>query len=135
MAAMPPPDTALLRWAVRRAAPGADITEVRGMRDGGSPWLVRLSRNGEPRDIVMRVGDRRDPAPLATEVAALQLAAGHDIPVPRLLAAELDGDPPVVLTELVAGSSAIPPQRPPERLRTLGATAAAFLRAAIDRFD
>jgi aminoglycoside phosphotransferase (APT) family kinase protein len=132
MAAMPSLDSALLRWAVRIAAPGADVTEVRGLRDGGSPWLVRLSRRGEQRTVVLRVGNTQDPSPLRTEVAALQLAARHDIPAPRLLAAELDGAPPVVLTELLAGSSAIPPGRPTARLRTLAGAAAALHALALD---
>ncbi|MDP9207329.1 MAG: phosphotransferase, partial [Actinomycetota bacterium] len=119
---MPSLDPALLQWAVRGAAPGADVTEVRGLRDGGSPWLVRLRRGGMERSVVLRVGT--DPAPLRTEVAALQLAAVHDLPAPRLLAAELDGALPVVLVEQLPGSSAIPPARPSARLRTLGRTAA-----------
>ena len=119
---MPSLDPALLQWAVRGAAPGADVTEVRGLRDGGSPWLVRLSRGGMERSVVLRVGT--DPSPLRTEVAALQLAAEHHLPAPRLLAAELDGALPVVLVEQLPGSSAIPPDRPSARLRTLGRTAA-----------
>ena len=71
---------------------------------------------------MLRVGT--DPAPLRTEVAALQLAAEHHLPAPRLLAAELDGALPVVLVEQLPGSSAIPPDRPSARLRTLGRTAA-----------
>jgi hypothetical protein len=39
---MPSLDPGLLEWAVRAAAPGAEVAEVRGLRDGGSPWLVRL---------------------------------------------------------------------------------------------
>ena len=121
---MPAPDPAALRWAVNAAAPGADVTEVRGLRDGGSPWLVRLSRHGTERSVVLRAGTSQDPAALATEVAAVQLAAGHDLPAPRLLAADLDGDPPLVLVEQLPGSSRIPPGRPSARLRTLGRTAA-----------
>ncbi len=129
---MPSLDSALLGWAVRVAAPGADVTEVRGLRDGGSPWLVRLSRRGEPRTVVLRVGSGQDPSALRTEVAALQLAAKHDIPAPRLLAAELAGDSPAVLVELLAGSSAIPSDRPTARLRTLGRTAAALHAVAVE---
>jgi len=121
---MPSPDPAALRWAVNAATPGADVTEVRGLRDGGSPWLVRLSRHGQDRGVVLRAGTGQDPAALATEVAALQLAAGHHIPAPRLLAADLDGDSPLVLVEQLPGSSRIPPGRPSARLRTLGRTAA-----------
>jgi aminoglycoside phosphotransferase (APT) family kinase protein len=117
-------DPVLLQWVVRTAAPGADVTEVRGLRDGGSPWLVRLTRHGKARNVVLRVGSGRDPAALVTEVAALQLAAAHGIPAPRLLAADLDHDPPLVLVEQLPGSSAIPVDRPTERLRVLGHTAA-----------
>jgi aminoglycoside phosphotransferase (APT) family kinase protein len=120
---MPSLDPALLRWAVQAAAPGGDVVGVRGLRDGGSPWLLRLERGGTPRGVVLRVGDEDDHAPLRTEVAALRLAAEHGIPAPRLLAAELVGDRPVVLVEQLAGSSQIPPGRPPARLRTLGRVA------------
>ncbi len=104
MVGMPSLDDARPRWAVAAAAPGADVVEVRGLRDGGSPWLLRLSLDGRERGVVLRVG--RDPAPLRTEVAALRLAERHGIPAPRLVAADLDADPPVVLTEQLAGSSA-----------------------------
>ena len=125
---MPSLDPGLLEWAVRAAAPGAEVAEVRGLRDGGSPWLVRLGRGGGGRGVVLRVGGDRDRSALGTEVAALRLAAEHRLPAPRLLATELDGDPPVVLVERLEGSSAIPPDRPPARLRTLGRAAAALRR-------
>ena len=125
---MPTLAPGLLEWAVRAAAPGAEVAEVRGLRDGGSPWLVRLGRHG---GVVLRVGAAGEPAPLRTEVAALRLAAGHGLPAPRLLAADLAGDPPVVLTDLLAGSSAIPAQRPPGRLRALGRAAAALHAVAV----
>jgi aminoglycoside phosphotransferase (APT) family kinase protein len=124
-------DPGLLEWAVRAAAPGAEVAEVRGLRDGGSPWLVRLGRRGGRRSVVLRVGSGQDPSPLRTEVAALRLAAEHHIPAPRLLAAELDGDPPLVLVERLEGSSAIPAERPPARLRTLGRTAARLHAVAL----
>jgi aminoglycoside phosphotransferase (APT) family kinase protein len=123
---MPPLDPALLRWTVATAAPGAEVAEVRGLRDGGSPWLVRLGRGGRWHGVVLRVGTGDDRAALRTEVAALRLAAEHGVPAPRLLAAEVDGDRPVVLVEQVPGSSAIPAERPPVRLRALGRAAAAL---------
>src|SRR5262245_12226152 len=95
-------DERLLDWAVAAAAPGAEVTEVRGLRDGGSPWLLRLSLDGGERGVVLRAG--RDPAPLRTEVAALRLAEQMGLPAPRLVAADLDGDPPVALAERLAGS-------------------------------
>jgi aminoglycoside phosphotransferase (APT) family kinase protein len=121
---MPSVDDARLRWAVAAAAPGADVIEVRGLRDGGSPWLLRLSLDGHERGVVLRVG--QDSGPLRTEVAALRLAERHGVPAPRLIAADLDTDPPVVLTEQLAGSSTIPTKLPEMRLRTLGAAAAAL---------
>jgi aminoglycoside phosphotransferase (APT) family kinase protein len=121
---MASPDAGLLGWAVRVAAPGAEVVEVRGLRDGGAPWRLRLRRGGADRAVVLRVG--AEPAPLATEAAALELAAGHGIPAPRLLAAGLDRDPPVVLVEAVEGASTIPAERPPARLRALGRAAAAL---------
>ena len=128
---MPSLDPVLLRWVVRTAAPGADVAEVRGLRDGGSPWLVRLTRHGKARNVVLRVGSGRDPA-LVTEVAALQLAAEHGIPAPCLLTADLDHNPPLVLVEQLPGSSAIPPDRPSERLRVLGRTAALLHAVELD---
>jgi aminoglycoside phosphotransferase (APT) family kinase protein len=129
---MPSLDPGLLEWAVRAAAPGAEVAQVRGLRDGGSPWLVRLGRGGGGRGVVLRVGAAQDRSALGTEVAALRLAAEHRLPAPRLLAAELDGDPPVVLVEQLEGSSAIPADRPPARLRTLGRAAAALHAVALD---
>jgi aminoglycoside phosphotransferase (APT) family kinase protein len=124
---MPSPDPDLLRWAVQEA----EVAEVRGLRDGGSPWLLRLGRGGRTRDVVLRVGDAGDLAGLRTEVAALTLAADHGLPAPRLLAAELAGERPAVLVEQLAGSSAIPPERPPARLRALGRAAAALHRVEL----
>jgi aminoglycoside phosphotransferase (APT) family kinase protein len=132
MPATPSLDRGSLEWAVRVAAPGADVAEVRGLRDGGSPWLVRLSRQGRERNVVLRVGSGRDRSPLHTEVAALRLAAEHALPAPRLLAAELGDDPPLVLVEQVPGSSAIPPVRPSARLRTLGRIAAALHAVTVE---
>ena len=113
------------------AAPGAEVAEVRGLRDGGSPWLLRLDRRGTGRGVVLRVGGDGDQGALRTEVAALRLAAEHGLPAPRLLAAEVVAGRPVVLVEQVPGSSAIPTRRPAARLRTLGRTAAALHAVAL----
>jgi hypothetical protein len=76
--------------------------------------------------VVLRVGGDGDQAAMRTEVAALLLAAEHGLPAPRLLAAEVVAGRPVVLVEQVPGNSAIPLERPPDRLRALGRTAAAL---------
>jgi aminoglycoside phosphotransferase (APT) family kinase protein len=128
---MPSPDPDLLRWAVQATAPGAEVAEVRGLRDGGSPWLLRLGRGGRTRDVVLRVGDAGDLPGLRTEVAALTLAGDHGLPAPRLLAAELAGERPAVLVARLDGSSAIPVERPPARLRALGRAAASLHTVAL----
>jgi hypothetical protein len=70
------PDEAMLRWAVDAAKPGASVREVRGLRHGGSPWLVSLTAP-QPVDVVLRLGTESNLAGFATEVAALQLASSH----------------------------------------------------------
>jgi hypothetical protein len=99
---------ALVRWVVEVVDEGATVTEVRGLRDGSSPWLLRLAHGDEERRVVLRVGDRCDPSPLRTEQTGLSVAGAHGVPVPRLLSVGMDHDPPLVLTEAARGSSAIP---------------------------
>jgi Ser/Thr protein kinase RdoA (MazF antagonist) len=117
-------DAALRRWAVDAVAPGADVTEVRGLRDGGSPWLVRYVHDGGSGAVVVRVARVDDVAMLQTEVAALAVAAEHGLPAPRVLASDLTGGNPALVIELLPGGSRIPLEPPVARLRTLGAAAA-----------
>jgi len=110
-----------LGWAARVIG-YPDLAVVRGLREGGAPWLLRAG----DRELVLRVGEPADAASFATEVAALRLAARTGIPVPRLLGHD-DGTGagiPLVLTECVPGSSQIPREPEPPRLRALGAVAA-----------
>jgi Ser/Thr protein kinase RdoA (MazF antagonist) len=129
-------DNSLLAWAVEVAAPGAAVTEVRGLRDGGTPWLVRFGAGSGGSAVVVRVGTPDERPMFATEMAALSLVARHGLPGPRLLAARPAADVPAadvpaadvpaLIIELLPGSSAIPPQRSVARLRRLGAVAAAI---------
>jgi len=60
----------------------------------------------------------------AVQVKALELAAAHQLPAPRLLAADLDGSATgrlAILQTSLAGSSAIPHEPDPARLRSAGA--------------
>jgi aminoglycoside phosphotransferase (APT) family kinase protein len=98
-----------------------------GLREGGSPW--RLEADGGTTAILKVVpAAARDG--LATEVAALELAAAHGLPVPRVLAADLDGTVAegrlAVLTTTVRGSSSVTGPPAPARFRALGALAAAI---------
>jgi aminoglycoside phosphotransferase (APT) family kinase protein len=72
----------------------------------------------------MRVGTGDDIALLRVERAGLDLAGTSGVPVPRVLATELSGDPAALLMDLMPGSSRIPAERTPSRLRALGSAAA-----------
>ena len=61
----PPP--AALRWAAA-ATDAGELTVVRGLRDGGSPWLLR----GADREAILRIGDPALAGELATEATLLE---------------------------------------------------------------
>lgn len=115
------PGTRALRW-VAEVTQAAEIVVVRGLREGGSPWLLRAGH----RDLVLRAGQPDEAASFATEVAGLRLAARAGIPVPGLLACDegAAAGGPLVLTGRLPGSSEIPRDPDPSRLRALGAVAA-----------
>jgi hypothetical protein len=106
------PDAVVLRWVAGVLGCGA-VTAVRGLREGGPPWLLEAGG----REVVPRVGQPGDAPSFATEVAALSLAVGAGVPAPKLLGH--DSGPavgvPVVLTERLPGTSCIP--RQPDQLR------------------
>ena len=117
------PDAQVLDWV--SAVLNTRVTVLRGLRDGGSPWLLRAG----DREVVLRVAPAELAAETATEVAAMTHAgevAGPALPVAELLGydlAERTGYG-LVLTACVPGTSLIPPAPDPERLRALGAAAA-----------
>lgn len=134
---MSSPDEQVLRWAVRAAAPSARVVSATGMRAGGNPWLLRLAGVGSNCEVVLKTGDAAadlDRRQLLTTVAALELAVGHALPAPRLIAADLDGSAAgtvAVLMTVLAGSSKIPRVAPAGRLRALGAAAGALASVAL----
>lgn len=101
------------------------MTVLRGLRHGGSPWLLRA---GE-REVVLRVARAERAAETATEVAAMTSVArmaGASLPVAQLPGydlAERTGYG-LVLTARAPGTSVISPGPDPDRLRALGAVAA-----------
>jgi aminoglycoside phosphotransferase (APT) family kinase protein len=107
-------DDALLRWATSVA--GAEPDEVRGMRQGGAPWLLRFG----DREFVLRPAP--DDETLQIERKGLVLAASHGIPVPQTIA--VSHRPPAMLSERARGSSAISREPRPGRLAAMGALAA-----------
>ena len=98
---------------------------MRGLRHGSSPWLLQAG----DREVVLRVVRAELAAETATEVAAMTYAkqvAGATLPVADLLGYDLAECTSygLVLAACVPGTSAIPPEPEPERLRALGAAAA-----------
>jgi aminoglycoside phosphotransferase (APT) family kinase protein len=116
-------DAEVLDWA--SAVLGTEVTVLRGLRHGDSPWLLRAG----DREVVLRVASAERAAETATEVAAMTCAtrvAGAALPVAELLGydiAERTGYG-LVLTARVPGTSVIPPEPDLGRLRALGAAAA-----------
>lgn len=113
----------VLDWAA--AVLGTEVAVLRGLRDGGPPWLLRAG----DREVILRIAPAERVAETATEVAAMTCAArvaGTVLPVAELLGydlAERTGYG-LVLTSRAPGTSMIPPEPDPERLRALGAAAA-----------
>jgi len=117
------PDPEVVAWA--SAVLGTEVTVLRGLRHGSSPWLLRAGG----REMVLRVGRAELVAETATEVAAMSYAAsvaGAAVPVAELLGYDLAVRTGygLVLTARVPGTSVIPPEPDPVRLRALGAVAA-----------
>ena len=117
------PDAGVLDWA--SAVLGTEVMVLRGLRHGGSPWLLRAG----DREVVLRVARAERAAETATEVAAMThvaRVAGAILPVANLLGYDLADRTGygLVLTACVPGTSVIPPEPNPARLRALGAAAA-----------
>ncbi|HXB49360.1 MAG TPA: aminoglycoside phosphotransferase family protein [Streptosporangiaceae bacterium] len=134
---MPDPVRQVLSWAACSVAPSARVVSARGMRAGGNPWLLRLADADGTDEVVLKTGDVTtdlDRRQLITTVAALELAACHALPAPRLIAADLDGGAAgtmAVLMTVLPGSSQIPRVASAARLRALGAVAGALQRVAL----
>jgi Ser/Thr protein kinase RdoA (MazF antagonist) len=104
---------------------GSEVTVVRSLRLGGSPWLVRAGN----REAVLRVAAAERAGETETEVAAMThaaRAADARLPVAELLGYDLAEQTgyAVVLIGRRPGSSVIPAEPDPEQLRALGAAAA-----------
>jgi aminoglycoside phosphotransferase (APT) family kinase protein len=127
----------LLSWAARAVAPSARVISATGMKEGGNPWLLRLATADGTREAVLKTGDAaadQDRRQVRTTVAALELAAEHALPAPRLIAADPDGSATgtvAVLMAVLPGSSQVPGVASAARLRAVGAAAGALRRVAL----
>ena len=128
------PDPAVLAWALQALGlpRGERGVSCVGMRDGGSPWRIEV--DAAPVAVLKLVpAVPAVPAvaadSLATEVAALELAGSWGLPVPRVLAADVEGivvpGSLAVVTTAVPGSSRVSVVPSGERFRRLGQLAAA----------
>jgi aminoglycoside phosphotransferase (APT) family kinase protein len=122
------PDTVLtptrrvLDWAAEAA--GGLIEQVEPLGLMGTGWLLRRAR-ADP--LYLRLGDPHDELTgrrIRTEAAALALAETHGVPVPHLVAVDLDGHATgtlALIRTMLPGSSRIPRTQSRSRLRALGA--------------
>jgi aminoglycoside phosphotransferase (APT) family kinase protein len=120
------PSAAVLTWAATVLK--GEVTVDRGLRNGGSPWLIRAAG----RSAVLRVAPQEYAANVATEVAAMRHAAAAGLPVPEVLGHDdvAAAGFALALTSQLPGSSRIPAEPDATRLRALGAVAARI--SAID---
>jgi aminoglycoside phosphotransferase (APT) family kinase protein len=124
------PSGTALAWAARQVDESANAVVLKGLRAGSNPWLLRIEHGGRTRDAVLKQANAEDRAGFATEIAALRLAAEHGIPVPTILGFDNGEGGPTVLETVMPGRSTIPVEPTPERLRVLGAAAAALYGVA-----
>jgi aminoglycoside phosphotransferase (APT) family kinase protein len=110
-----PPGGAVLEWAADIL--GSGVVVVRGLREGGTPWLLRAGDCA----VILKDGEADQAAQFATEAAALRLAASAGLPVAALLGYD---DGTRMLLECLPGTSRIPSETDSRRLRALGAAAA-----------
>ena len=110
------PDRPALDW-VAGLLGCTDVTAVRGLREGGTPWLLRAGQ----RNVVLRTGRPHERVQFRTEAAALEVAAKAGIAAPPLLG--YNGDV-LMLLDGLPGTSRIPLEPDERRLRAYGAAAA-----------
>ncbi|GAA2842246.1 aminoglycoside phosphotransferase family protein [Kribbella solani] len=114
----------LINWATTATGRVIAVNPLHG--DEG-PWRLHAIHNGVNRQYILRAPTSRiDQSMIATNATALQLAEHHDLPAPRLIAADLAGNQsgtPASLETAVAGTTNWP-NSSPERLRAAGAALA-----------
>jgi aminoglycoside phosphotransferase (APT) family kinase protein len=101
------------------------------------PWRVDL-RDHRQVALKLAIDEPWNRGLMATEVAALAVAADHDLPAPRVLAADVSGaeaGQPALVTTWLDGSSAVPNAVDPARARALGHVAAAIHSVRLEPTD
>ncbi len=122
----------LAEWAASCVGPNATVVSMAPLRPEAPRWLLEVADGGVATRLILKAGSAGMRAELATEAAAL--AETHGLAAPRLLAADIDGHDaghPAVLMTYIDGSDQIPAAATTERLRALGAAAAAFHQVSL----
>jgi aminoglycoside phosphotransferase (APT) family kinase protein len=122
------PSERMLHWAADGIA-GSRVAEVRSLRDGGPPWLLRIEHRGGATVAVLRTADFRRIGPFMIRTGAEALAAAEraGLSAPRLIRADLGGEEAgavATLESVVLGTTAWPTPTSVERLRAAGAALA-----------
>lgn len=120
----------IISWVERSIGVGARVVSVEPLRRETGTWRLRIATSDDILDARLKSGPIGWRAELACEVAALALAEGHGLTIPRLLAVDLDGEfgSLALLTTLLPGSTTIPRVATAERLHAVGAAAAEIHR-------
>ncbi len=125
------PTKRVLAWVTAAIGGRAKIIEIRSLHGDETPWRLRIEHDGGTTEAVLRTPRHPWhilPSMVATGGAALEVAERHDLPAPRLIAADFDGSATGTTTTLetvVPGSTLWQSSPPPaERLRVVGAALA-----------
>lgn len=100
-------------WAASAIGMDARVMHAKGLHDGSSPWLLDIRNGDRMVEAVLRVADwqRIWGEAIATAAAGLRVAAAHDLPTARLIAADADGSitgEPALLETSFPGSNTPP---------------------------
>lgn len=123
------PNASVVTWAEQALGGNTTITIERSLHGSVSPWRLQVQQNGTTYPVIMRipVPGRIAPAGILTNAEALSLAERYNVPAPRLLACDRDGDDAgttVSLETCLPGTSEFPDDLEPEDLRRMGMTMA-----------
>jgi aminoglycoside phosphotransferase (APT) family kinase protein len=124
----------ILRWAVEATLAGGEITGATTLREPDGPWRLTIGRHDASVEIVLKARPLDWRPEFEVEIAALELAEAHNLPTPRLLESNVDGDLGVLVSvvSVVAGTSRIPEVASVQRLRASGAAAASLHQVRVD---
>lgn len=128
LAAMPDPNPELIRWAERTLGRAARVAgwDALKLKETQKTWLLRVDDGSVASRAILKTSPLGWYAGVIAEAAALTFAEEQELPAPRLLGVDLDGQTGVlaVLSTVLPGTSDLPATVPRHRLRALGAAAA-----------